>query len=85
MKSPAWVTAGYVDPAGRCARYRAQRIARRIRDRIRGARTFCRPFNDRLARLCDVFDFPGPAQDSPAGLARRIRTLRNDYRTLFIR
>lgn len=90
MKPPAWVTAGYVpeSAASRSAQWRTERIARRIRDRYRGALAGRGPWipgdlRSRLSALCSAFCAPiSWRPDSAAGLAARIRRVRSEFRSL---
>ncbi len=85
MRVPDFVTAGMVRPGEQSALYRAQVLAQRVRDRYRDVLGMIPwQLTTRLTSLCNLYTFQGLRTDSVAGLARRIRRLRNDFLSLIV-
>lgn len=85
MRVPDFVTAGMVRPGEQSALYRAQVLAQRVRDRYRDILGMVPDsLRGRLVGLCGIYTFQGLRTDSVAGLARRIRRLRNDFLSLIV-
>jgi hypothetical protein len=85
VKAPPFVTAGLVDYSAEiaAARFRAQRIARKIRahvGRLWGRSTV----PARLNRLCNVYCYPSPFPVTVASLAQDLRHVRADIRHLYV-
>lgn len=84
MKVPAFVAAGMANPTEASARYRAQILANRIAHRYRKAQGIPYGLRGRLLALCTCYSSPSVHATTIAELARRLRKLRKDFRSLFV-